>query len=305
MEKIDIKESGFEDLESCYHLSRSVCKEGIAEEGLKADIGIRSTDRLGNEKNPKVFFTKSIEGALKLFNRNYNIFYSVAKYNDFNLCEGGLKDDEPKLYKKIFDEMVHDNMTEEEKIEAAIALGNLYSERGIFYKLDLNHATREEFERMTDDEKEDIDYLSDDINEERPDEQMTINNMHTRAGRSVAKEQMSLIGVDGNESAFEIAMKMCEYYTKNINSELPVLKSKKGNEDKNILKEVYKRYIEKNKVNKDESMVGEPREGISMMETSTMNAIVSEGGTREMVEEADKVEEYERNSQKDIEKDVK
>lgn len=132
MKEKDIKKCQLDNPESCYHLTRAVHEDSIAEKGLGADIGIRSKEGVGNEKTSKVFFSKSLEGTLIFLNRNFNIFYSAAKHNNFAPYKSAVSDDRPELYEQIFADRVHDNMSEEELTEVALALGKLYLERGIY-----------------------------------------------------------------------------------------------------------------------------------------------------------------------------
>ena len=247
MNNLDVNECEFDNPESCYHLTRGVHEESIAQKGLGANIGIRSKDGVGNEKTSKVFFAKSLEGTLIFLNRNFNIFRSAAKQNNFAGIKGALKDDSPELYEQIFNDMVHDNMSDKELDDVAIALGKMYLERGIYYKLDLKHCTREEFQEMSESEKNEIDYFSNDINEERPDETPAINNMHTRTGRGIAPNQMALMTKEGSKSALDIAISMSEVYRKlHPEQSLPVLVHKNGNKDKPLLEILVARLHEKN-----------------------------------------------------------
>lgn len=246
MKSLNVSKCEFDNPENCYHLTRGVHEESIAEKGLGADIGIRSKDGLGNEKTSKVFFAKSLEGALIFINRNFNIFRSAAKHNNFAGIKGALKDDAPELYEHIFNDMVHDDMSEEELDNVAIELGKLYLERGIYYKLDLKCCTREEFEKMSSSKKDEIDYFSNDINEERPDEQPTINNMHTRTGKGVNPLKMTLMTSNGSKSALDIAVSMSDFYkTLHPEQSLPVLEYKNGSKDRPLLEILITRIKEK------------------------------------------------------------
>ena len=153
-----------------------------------------------------------------------------------------MKDDCVELYEQIFNKMVHDNMTEEELDEVALELGKMYLERGIYYKLDLKYCTREEFQNMDEQRQAQIDYFSDDINEERPDEHPTINNMHTRTGKGVKPSQMSLMTCNGEKSALDIAISMVETYRiLNPGKSVPVLKFENGDEDRHLLERLVDR----------------------------------------------------------------
>ena len=264
MLELDVKKCEFDNPESCYHLTRAVHENSIAKNGLGADIGIRSKDGVGNEKTPKVFFAKSLEGTLIYLNRNFNAFYKAAEYNNFAYIKGALTDDLAELYEKIFKKMVHNNMSEEELNNVAIDLGELYLKRGIYYKLDLKHCTREEFEQMSESEKDKIDYFSNDINEERPNEQPTINNMHTRTGRGVKASQMTLMTNEGRKSALDIAVSMGEFYkTLHPGQPLPVLKFKDGSQDKPLLEMLLQRIkefeISDDQINSSNDLINESR----------------------------------------------
>lgn len=246
IEELDVRDCEFDNPESCYHLTRAVHESSIGENGLGADIGIRSKDGVGNEKTSKIFFAKSLKGTLIFLNRNFNIFRDAAKHDNFKGIKKALEDDSPELYEQIFNDMVHEDMTEQELDNVAIALGKLYLERGIYYKLDLNHCSKERFEEMSEAEKDEIDYLDNDINEERPDEHPSINNMHTRTGRGVKPSKMKLMTNSGNKTALDIAVSMGEFY-KLLHPEqaLPVLEHKNGSKDKPLLEMLIQRIKEK------------------------------------------------------------
>lgn len=239
----DVNQCHLEDKEGCYHLTRSVHEKSISEMGLGPNIGIRSKDGAGNEKTSKVFFAKSLEGALIFLNRNLNIFYSAAKNNDLDRYKNALSDDNLEEYERIFNENVHENMTEEELTFVALSLGKLYFENGIYYKLDLNYSTREEFDNMHKTSQDEIDYFSDDINEERPDEHPALSNMHTRTGRGVRPDKMTLMTSNGSKSALGVIISMAEKYRSlNPNKPLPVLVHKDGKKDRPLLDILVDRY---------------------------------------------------------------
>ena len=92
MKELDVEQCEIANPEGCYHLTRAVHAPSIANVGLGADIGVRSRDGAGNERTSKVFFAKSLEGALIFINRNFNVLYSAAKRNDFDFLRGPLRD---------------------------------------------------------------------------------------------------------------------------------------------------------------------------------------------------------------------
>lgn len=273
----DVRQCNLEDQEGCYHLTRGVHEESISKDGLGANIGIRSKDGAGNEKTSKVFFAKSLEGALIFLNRNLNIFYSAAKNNSLDRYKNALSDDKLEEYEKIFSRKVHENMTEEELTDVALDLGKLYFENGIYYKLDLKHCTKEEFDNMDETRQDEIDYFSDDINEERPDEHPAINNMHTRTGRGVRPDQMTLMTSDGSKSAFDVILSMSETYRElNPNKPLPVLAHKDGKKDRPLLDALVDRF----KTKKVEDLGKETLE--EQKDTSFLDSIEKEQSRQEM-----------------------
>jgi len=284
MKELDVKECEFGNSESCYHFTRAVYETTIAENGLIPTIGVRSKDGVGNEKTFKVFFAKSLEGALIFLNRNFNAFYSAAKYHNFASIKGALKDDSPELYEQIFTDMVHPDMSPEDLNEVALALGKLYLERGIYYKLDLRHCTREEFQAMDELAKNEIDYLSDDMNEERPNEHPTINNMHTRSGRGIQPNQMALITANGRKSTLDIAVCMAEFYqVQHPGKALPVLEFSDGEKDQPLLEMLVTRIRRK-----DTAQLGQ--ETLAELKDSTL------------LEEIEQVQKGEINKQKEMQK---
>ncbi len=240
MKKIDVKESELNNIENCYHLTNRANKKNINQYGLRADIGIRS-DML-SEKTEKVFFTKSVEGTFMFINRMLNLCYDIVRDNNFEKYKAILADDNVDIYQQFFDEMVHDDMSEEEIEEVALNLGTLYLSRNIYYQLNLEHCTSEEFKNMTLEEQEEIDYLQENINTENLEQADNIHNMHTRGGRSIRKNQMELMTIDGSDSALDIVLAMVErYYVLNQDKSLPVLKRQDGSNDKELLSKLANR----------------------------------------------------------------
>lgn len=99
---------------------------------------------------------------------------------------------------------------------------------------------------MDEQEQEEIDYFSNDINEERPEEQPAINNMYTRSGKGVKPDQMTLMTTEGKKSALDIAISMGEAYrAMNPGKALPVLEHRNGKADRPLLETLIERLREK------------------------------------------------------------
>lgn len=248
MEKIETEKCNFDDTEICYHLSRKTHKKEIEDKGLISRLGVRSTGHMGKEKTPKVFFSKSMEGTLMFLNRTLNIFKSAIEW-ELEIKNVGLdrirqafKDDDLEEYEQMFKEGIHRKMTEQEIDDLALKLGKRYFERGIYYKCDLEGTTKSEYENLPQEEKANIDYLVDDINEENG-KTHRINNMHTIIGKGIPKEKLSLLTSNGSESALDVIMDMCNYYKKtHPNEKLPILKD---SDDKHLLDIIFEKEIEK------------------------------------------------------------
>lgn len=248
MKELDIKDCKLDSLESYYHLTRRVHESNISEKGLVPDIGTRSKDGIGKESTSKVFFTKSLDGTLIFLNRTLNILYSFTKEHKLAQYSNAVGDDNIELYKQTLISILHNNKSEKNLTEAVLALGKLYFERGIFYKLNLKHCTKEEFQNMSEQEQNQIDYFSDDIDEETHNQHHSIHNMHTRIGKGIKPSQMELITADGKKSALDIIISMSEKYMElNPGKSLPVLEYGNGQKDIPLLEMLISQTKEKKK----------------------------------------------------------
>ena len=185
--------------------------------------------------SPKVFFSQGFN-ALTMLNRGANIIKHDVKANsEKGLSEIGLGD---KLAQLSIEEL------------QMIALNSR-----IYYVVDLEGTTREEYEKMPQEEKEKIDYLSDDYNEEYfkkdesgnktiPDPNHLVNpaNMHTITGKHIGIEKIKKIVNDDGKTAtvFEVAMALCDKYKEFYpGKELPAYVNGDGSKDENFLEDIY------------------------------------------------------------------
>lgn len=192
-------------------------------------------ENIGNEVSPKVFFSQGFN-AITMLNRGANIIKHDVKANsEKGLSEIGLGD---KFTQLSIEEL------------QMIALNSR-----IYYVLDLEGTTRGKYERMTREEKEKIDYLIDDYNEEyfKKDESGNKNipdpnhlvspaNMHTITGKHVGIEKIKKIINDDGKTAtlFEVAMALCDKYKEFYpNKELPTYVNGDGSKDENFLEDIY------------------------------------------------------------------
>ena len=198
------------------------------------------TENIGNEVSPKVFFSQGFN-ALTMLNRGANIIKHDVKANSKKgLSEIGLGG---KLAQLSIEEL------------QMIALNSR-----IYYIVDLKGTTREEYEKIPQEEKEKMDYLSDDYNEEYfkkdesgnktiPDPKHLVNpaNMHTITGKHIGIEKIKKIVNDDGKTAtvFEVAMVLCDKYKEFYQGkELPAYVNGDGSKDENFLEDIYLKYKE-------------------------------------------------------------
>ena len=158
----------------CFHLTSMSAIDSIDNNGLVADIGINSSGNLGKEKTKKVFFSKGYAYALSIINRAMDIVNRVLDSGDMETIEKlGL---DPTLDAKSNILMLLDKKA--------------------YYLLNIKGVSREEYEKMPDEERAGISYLTDDLDEETG-KTMEDANMHTISGLGVPKELMVKV-VDDN-----------------------------------------------------------------------------------------------------------
>ena len=195
-------------------------------------------ENIGNEVTPKVFFSQGFN-ALTMLNKGANIIKHDVKANsEKGLREIGLENKGTQL--------------------SLVELQMIALNSRIYYVVDLEGTTREKYEKMTHEEKENIDYLEDDYNEEYfkedesgnktiPDPNHLVNpaNMHTITGKHVGIEKIKKIINDNGKTAtvFEVAMALCDKYKEFYpDKELPTYVNGDGSRDENFLEDIYLKY---------------------------------------------------------------
>ena len=128
----------------CFHLTDMSAIESIDNNGLIADIGINASGNLGKEKTKKVFFSRGYSYALSIINRAMDIINRVLDSKDMETIKKlGL---DPTLDARSNVLMLLDKKA--------------------YYLLNIRGVSREEYEKMSDEEKTGISYLTDDLDEE-------------------------------------------------------------------------------------------------------------------------------------------
>lgn len=239
---------------------------GIDEVGLQSKIGDNSRGEFGNEQNAKVFFSQGLDYALQEINKGLRlVMYSIENCSNEKGQKGmhilGIDqyyDEINETFGKISkNELEMKNITPELK-NKFFSIVKKFLEARTYYILDLNGCTREEYEKLDIEDKEKIDYLSDDYNEEYfkrdengnktipdPEHLVTPNNMHTIIGQGVSVEKTHrIVKSDGSIlNGYEAIMKLCQKYKEiNHNEPLPLIKNKDGTGD-NWLEEFYEQFV--------------------------------------------------------------
>lgn len=170
-------------------------EESIEKYGLKAVIGEKSK---GYEKTEKVFFSYGYD-MLRLMNTTIRI----AKLEIENHNEPQEERDENK--EKDFKSMIGKAYQKTDGTLKEQTYDTVYNilKNSHYYKLDLQGATREEYEKMPQEEQDKIDYLSDDINETNG-KKVSKSNMHTISGKGVDSDKISKIFVGDKDDSFSI-----------------------------------------------------------------------------------------------------
>lgn len=125
------------------------------------------------------------------------------------------------------------------------------------YKLDLRNSTEKEYNDMSSEEKESIDYLSDDKDEETQ-KVMARYNMHTLSGKGISKDKIHrIVGKDGKDiSMYDVTMCLCQRYKELYpDIEFPSIVSSSGYKEECWIEEFYSQHI----VEFNESIIGKKR----------------------------------------------
>ena len=254
---IDINSIDFSDKDLILHLSKKSYEPGIDENGLIPQIGENSKGNLGNEKTAKVFFTKSIDGTLMYLNRGVCIFNDIVEQNEIEDYSEGVY----SYFSDVYNKCMQNNDIKGDKKKISFELMKEYLKRAIFYKCNINKSTKDEYEKMSEEQKDNVDYLLDDINEESGTIH-PISNMHTISGKGISKDKLQKITVDGKDSALDVFKLLMEKYKKlNPNKPTPT-----KSHDENLLDEFYNysfKTKEKNETDEKSNFLSSLRENVN------------------------------------------
>ncbi|MBQ9659330.1 MAG: hypothetical protein IJV31_11335 [Clostridia bacterium] len=240
-------------------------KIGIDEGGLKPEIGSNSNGTFGDEIGKKVFFSQGLEGFLQMVNKSFRIVMFCIENRSNEKGKNGMQDigigqyydDIIRDFKNISNENLKiENITPETR-NKFYSLVKKFMETRTYYKLDLNGCTREEYEKLNDEKKKEIDYLSDDYNYDtnHRGKSVTPNNMHTIIDQGVSVDKTHrIVNSDGSIlNGFETIMKLCQRYKQMYpGQDFPTIIHNKGTKgqwnDDNWLEKFYEQYQEKDRV---------------------------------------------------------
>ena len=183
------------DLENVlFHFSDGAIKS-IEEKGLEARIGHNSE---GIETHKKVFFSQGITEMLQLV------------YNLTRVSKDAIDNEKMPVEQK--NKVLHNWLGKYSKYKDDFeqdAWKNAYRityqilKHANYYSLDLNGTTTREFENMSKEEQEKIDYLIDDIDDETG-KAMEKHNMHTRFDRGVSPNKISRLCCKNKDNALAV-----------------------------------------------------------------------------------------------------
>lgn len=186
-------------------------KDGIDVKGIKAEKKENSI----REVNDKVFFTQGLNGVLQMVNHSFKKLYE-RKTGDYVHNSENNKEIQPEIANEIF-------VTVKKILE-----GHTY------YLLGLKGCKRAEYEELSSESKSEIDYLSDDYDEEffeedangnrtipDPNHLVIPSNMHTISGQGVSVDKVNrIVYNDGSAmNAFDTLMNLCQKY-KELNPDM-------------------------------------------------------------------------------------
>lgn len=232
---IDINSIDFSDKDLILHLSKKSYEPSIDENGLIPQIGENSKGDLGNEKTAKVFFTKSIDGTLMYLNRTACIFSDIVDQNEVENYSKGVY----SYFSDVYNKCMQNDDIKGDKKKISFELMKEYLNKAIFFKCNINKSTKDEYEKMSEEQKNNVDYLLDDLNEERGTVH-AINNMHTISGKGISKDKLQKITVDGKDSALNVFKVLMEKYKKlNPDKPIPTAVHPNKSHDENLLDDFY------------------------------------------------------------------
>ena len=183
------------DLENVmFHFSDGDIKS-IEEKGLEARIGHNSE---GIETHKKVFFSQGMSEMLQLV------------YNLTRVSKDAIDNEEKPIEQR--NKVLHNWLEkyseckddfEQDAWKNAYRITYQILKHANYYSLDLNGTTTREFENMSKEEQEKIDYLIDDIDDETG-KVMEKHNMHTRFDRSVTPNKISRLCCKNKDNALAV-----------------------------------------------------------------------------------------------------
>ena len=178
----------------CFHFTDKQNWTSIQENGLMPLNNGKNSRVTGREK-PAVFFSKGFRGTLGTVNR-FLINISRAPLSEN-------RDYYEKEFPLLF-KMYNENSTNNDWV---YSIAYEYFKDKIYLVLDLNGVMKEEFEKLSDDNRKGIDYIIDDINFENSQRQ-TIRNMHTIVGKGVDTGKIKKLSGD----AISVLINMYDSY---------------------------------------------------------------------------------------------
>ena len=191
MQLINYNNVNIEDEKLYFHFSPKSNRKSIEENGLIANIG---NNAKGFEDKKRVYFSKTEKGALQIFQKFIDNCISRA------LNKNNGNEDINNLYEKYLKNVSEVDINDEEQVKkCAYSMAAEYFRNADYYLLNLKSTTYDEFEKMNDDEKKKIDFISDDTYEDGT--KMANANMHTIEGKNIDINKVFRIVINKNENS--------------------------------------------------------------------------------------------------------
>ena len=198
------------DLENVlFHFSDGDIKS-IEEKGLEARIGHNSG---GVETHKKVFFSQGISEMLQLV-------YDLTRVSK-DAIDNEKKPVEQKnkvLHNWLGKYSEYKDDSEQDAWKNAYSITYQILKHANYYSLDLNGTTTREFENMSKEEQEKIDYLIDDIDDETG-KVMEKHNMHTRFDRGVSPDKISRLCYKNKDNALAVVEDAYQNFLEKVGKE--------------------------------------------------------------------------------------
>lgn len=180
-------------------LNSNELSQGILIEGLVAgNTGYLSS--ASKDEQPAVFFSLGFKGALGYMNR---ILTNLSRFET-------LIEQKPDYVEKFFHKEKEFFLANKNNSNCIYMIAHNYLSNLSYIVLDLKGKTKKEFDELPDSDRQNVDYIIDDIDYANNNQRQTIRNMHSLIGKNISPSKIRKIS--GN--AIEVLIQMYEVFNK-------------------------------------------------------------------------------------------